>query len=112
MSRRPASIFDRSSTSLIRSSNCEPQRPMASTASRCAAFIVPVTLQQLGVAEHAVQRRSELVAHVREELALRAGGGFRGITGPAQLLVPLAADRKCRAETLRRNSRPQRDRRT
>jgi hypothetical protein len=30
MSRRPASIFDRSRTSLIRSSSCEPQRPMAS----------------------------------------------------------------------------------
>jgi hypothetical protein len=31
------------------------------------------------------------MAHVRQELALRAGGGFRGIARPAQLLVTFAA---------------------
>ena len=36
MSRRPASIFERSSTSLIRSSSCDPHLAMASTARRCA----------------------------------------------------------------------------
>ena len=38
MSSRPASILERSRTSLIRSSSCDPHLAIASSASRCAAF--------------------------------------------------------------------------
>ena len=72
MSMRPASIFDRSSTSLIRSSRCAPHLEIASSASRCVAFRRAIALQQLRVADHAVERRAQLVAHVGEELALGA----------------------------------------
>src|SRR5687768_3247397 len=48
-----------------------------------------IALQQLCVAKDAVQRRAELMAHVREELALGSRGRFRGLLGATQLLVSL-----------------------
>ena len=89
MSMRPASIFDRSSTSLMRSSRCEPQALIASSASRCAGLQRAVALQQLGVADDAVERRPQLVAHVGEELALGPRRGFgRLLRLPQLVLVP------------------------
>ena len=41
--------------------------------------------QQAGHAQHAVHRRANLVAHVREELGLGAGGGERLVARPRQL---------------------------
>ena len=49
-----------------------------------------VALQELCVAEHAVQRRAQLVAHVGQELALRARGGFCRFLRAPQLGVALA----------------------
>ena len=90
MSTWPASIFDRSSTSLIRSSRCAPHFEIASSASRCVGVQRAIALQQLRVAEHAVERRAQLVAHVGQELALRARRGLGRLLGPAQLVVALA----------------------
>jgi hypothetical protein len=50
-----------------------------------------VALEQLGVAEHAVERRAQLVAHAREELALRARRRLGRFLGVAQLGFALAA---------------------
>ena len=90
MSSRPASIFDRSRTSLIRSSSCDPHLAIASSASRCGGVQAAVALQQLRVAEHAVQRRAQLVAHVGQELALGARRRLGRLLGAAQLGVALA----------------------
>ena len=90
MSTTPASIFDRSSTSLIRSSRCAPHFEIASSASRCVARQRAIALQQLRIADHAVERRAQLVAHVGQELALGARRRFGGVLRPAQLVVALA----------------------
>ena len=68
----PASILDRSSTSLIRPSRC---LPLLSTRLSTAAHLlrrlaVDAVQDQLGVAEDGVERRAQLVAHVGEELRL------------------------------------------
>ena len=42
---------------------------------------------EIGHADDAVHRRPDLVAHVGEELALRAVGGLSGISGRSQFLV-------------------------
>ena len=86
----PASIFDRSSTSLIRSSRCEPHLAIASSASRWRRVQVAIALQQLRVAEHAVERRAQLVAHVRQELALGAGRRLGRFLREPQLRIALA----------------------
>ena len=68
----PASIFDRSSTSLIRPSRCWPLAWTRSSAlvRLVRQLAVEAVGQQLGVAEDGVQRRAQLVAHVGEELRL------------------------------------------
>ncbi len=45
--------------------------------------------QHLGVADDAVERRAQLVAHVGEKRALRAVGGVGGFLGVAELLGAL-----------------------
>jgi hypothetical protein len=44
--------------------------------------------QQLGHSEHAVQRRAELMAHTRQELALGPTGGLGDCAGPVELNSP------------------------
>ena len=44
-----------------------------------------LAIEQLGQAEHAVHRRADLVAHVRQELALGPGGGLGGRFAGLQL---------------------------
>ena len=75
-SSRPASIFEKSSTSsMMRSSACADSR-MVATVRRCGA-VEALALQHLDHAEHAVHRRADLVAHGGEEGRLRLVGGFR-----------------------------------
>ncbi len=68
----PASIFDRSRIELISSSRCLPAaftffrsgtRPSAPTSDR-------ILLQHLAVADDGIERRAQLVRHVREERGL------------------------------------------
>ena len=74
----------------MRSSRCAPHLEIASSASRCVPVSVAIALQQLRIAEHAVERRAHLVAHVGQELALGARRGLGRLLRVAQLLVPLA----------------------
>ncbi len=53
-----------------------------------------VTPQQLRVAEDAVERRAQLVTHVRQEFRLRAIGRLRGILREPQRRLRLAADER------------------
>ena len=105
MSMKPASIFDRSSTSLIRSSRWAPHFEIASSASRCVGVQRAIALQQLRVADHAVERRAQLVAHVGQELALGARRGFGRLLGPAQLIVALAPIRDVAQERAEEETR-------
>ena len=68
----PASTFERSSTSLISDSRWFPDERMSSRYSSCFSLTVAEQLlaQQLREADDRVQRRPQLVRHVREELAL------------------------------------------
>ena len=83
----PASIFERSSTSLISSSRCLPLERIVFRKSCRSCFVAAVGAadQQLGEAEDAVERRANLVAHVGEELALGAVGGL-GLISLARLI--------------------------
>ena len=49
--------------------------------------VLSLLLQHFAVADNRVQRRPELVAHVRQELALGAVGGFGRILGLEQLFL-------------------------
>ena len=49
----------------------------------------PVSLEELGIAEHPVQRRAKLVAHVGEELALGLRRGLGRFLGAAELFLAL-----------------------
>ena len=60
--------------------------------SRCSGVSARVE-RQLGHAEDAVHRRADLVAHVREELALGAVGGLGGLLGLEQLAGALGDER-------------------
>src|SRR6185437_3959173 len=67
----PASILDRSSTSLMRCSKSLPEEVMVcelDLGGRQVAFLV--VGQKLGENERGVERRAQLVAHVGEKLAL------------------------------------------
>ena len=68
----PASIFERSSTSLISPSRCLPLRlhALQHVAHLRRRLAVDAVEDQLGVAEDGVERRAQLVAHVGEELRL------------------------------------------
>src|SRR6185503_14686054 len=46
-----------------------------------------VALQQLGKAENRVERRAQLVAHRRQELALGRVRGLGGVVGATQLVL-------------------------
>ena len=64
------------------------QRRAAVADGLCVITLQAVKLrveQELGHAEHAVHRRADLVAHVREKFALRAIGGFCNLLGPEYL---------------------------
>ena len=68
----PASILERSSTSLIRPSRCLPLLSMRlqHAAHLFRRVAVDIVEDQLGVAENGVERGAQLVAHVGEELRL------------------------------------------
>jgi hypothetical protein len=72
--RLPESMRDRSRTSLIISSRCQPACWICATHGPLGRRqrMAPVDLEQLGEAEHRVERRAQLVAHAREEVALGA----------------------------------------
>ena len=87
----PASTFDRSSTSLISESRWLPEERMSSTYSSCFSFSSPNSLfsQHLGEAENRVERRAQLVRHVREELALVPAHGLELAVQALELVVHL-----------------------
>ena len=64
-----------------------------------------IALQQLRVANHAVERRAQLVAHVGQELALGARRGFGRLLRPAQLVVALAPIRDVAQERAEEEAR-------
>ena len=68
----PDSIFDRSRISLISSSRSEPDEWIVCANSTCFSvrFAFRVLRQQLRQDQQAVERRAQLVRHVREELRL------------------------------------------
>ena len=76
----PASIFEKSSTSLMM-----PRRAVGAGADGLGELALRRLQrrveQQLGHADDAVHRRADLVAHVREEVGLRADRGRFGILG-------------------------------
>ena len=84
VSSLPASIFEKSRMSLMMDSSDSPELLTVSTNGRCCASSA-VSEQQLGQPQHAVHRRADLVAHVGEELGLRAARVFGGLLGEAQL---------------------------
>ena len=76
----PASIFERSSTSLIRDSSALALPRMMSTYSRCVLSRRGLR-EDLRHADHAIHGRADFVAHVREKIALGAVRRFRGELG-------------------------------
>ncbi len=59
-----------------------------------ALFGIQLRIQQnLGQADNAIHRRADLVAHVGQEFALGAAGGFGGLLGLQQLRFGLLARR-------------------
>ena len=91
----PASIFERSRTSLIRPSRCLPaDRIRRRSGSRSSlAAILHHLLQHLAVADDRIQRRAQLMAHVRQEGALGAIGFFGGVFGAHQFALARASAR-------------------
>ena len=96
----PASTFDRSRTSLIRESRWLPDERMSSRYSACFSLSSPKirSLQHLREADDRVQRRPQLVRHVREELALVAARRLELAVQPPQLVVHPVHVRRERAE--------------
>ena len=108
MSSRPASIFERSSTSLIRSSSCEPHLEIASSASRCVR----------------VQARDRAAGAGRSRARRSAASAARGSCWPGTrswraspprptpwrgaARRPARGDRRCPGGTRRRRSRRRR----
>ena len=82
----PDSMRDRSSVSLIMCSRCQPACWICAAQARwCSASArLAVQAQQLREAEHRVQRRAQLVAHARDELALGAVGSSRPLRARAR----------------------------
>ena len=91
---RPASIRLMSSTSLIRPSRWRPARRMCSTLSRCSPTARP-SRRSWREAQDRVQRRPQLVAHPRQELALGPVGavGLGGGGASARACAPPRAAR-------------------
>ncbi len=91
----PASILDRSSTSLITSSRCWPLRRIDCRSFRQAALGAGRVEHQVGVPEDGRHRGADLVAHVGQEVALGDGwparrrGGRRPAVGLGGQLVRL-----------------------
>ena len=96
----PASTFDRSSTSLISESRWWPDERMSSRYSSC--FVVDLAeeplAQHLREADDRVQRRAQLVRHVREELALVPARRLQLAVDAPQLVVHPVHVRAERAE--------------
>ena len=79
-----ASILDRSSTSVTSESKCLPAALMRSQIpSRCplAPDDLGVFEQHFAIADHGVERRAELVAHLGQENRLAAIGRVRQLLG-------------------------------
>ena len=79
----PASMPVMSSTSLMSDSRCRPALRMWSAFSRCVGRR-RFELHELAEPENRVERRAQLVAHARQELALRAARRFGRLTRGAQ----------------------------
>ena len=92
-STRPASIFEKSRTSLMIVSSASPDVRIVSANSRCSPSSGGVE-QQAAHADDRVERRPDLVAHRREEAALRL---VRLLGGRPRLLAPrrTAARSRC-----------------
>ena len=75
---RPASILEKSRMSLMMVRRACPLRPMVSASSRCR--VSRRDCWSSSVAENSVHRRTDLVAHRRQKLALRP---VRSLPGPA-----------------------------
>jgi hypothetical protein len=90
MSIRPASIFEKSRMSLMIVSSASPLSRIVPAKSRCSSSSGGVE-QQPAHADHRVHRRADLVAHRREERALRLvrglGQGARFLRLPEQARV-------------------------
>ena len=84
------SIFEKSRMSLRIVSSDSADCLTVSRQSRCSASS-SVSSASVGHADDAVHRRADLVAHVRQELGLRAVGGLRRLL-QRRLGVQLAAD--------------------
>ena len=86
---RPASIFERSRMSLIRPSRCLPAALIfwRSGMKRLLAEVLGLLLEHLGVPDDGVQRRPQLVGHVRQELRLVLAGLGKRLTLGIKLLV-------------------------
>ena len=69
--KRPASIFEKSSTSSTIASSESAERWMPSAKRLCAASR-RVSSSSSRHAQHAIHRRAQLVAHARDEVALGA----------------------------------------
>ena len=114
----PASTFDRSRTSLISDSRWLPDERMSSRYSSCFSLISPNSrcAQHLREADDRVQRRAQLVRHVRQELALVPARGLELAVEPSQLVVhPVhvrAKRRRARRGSGRRAGRRSRRRRS
>ena len=80
---RPASIFDKSRISLMRCSRWLELPAIVWTASRWNASRASRRRRMSAVAEDGVERRPDLVAHVREECRLRAIRASRPPLRPA-----------------------------
>ena len=82
----PASIFEKSRMSLMTRAAPRPRCCTVSAYSRCSASRSAFE-QQVGHADHAVERRADLVAHVGQELGLHARCLQRLVPGHDRSLV-------------------------
>ena len=87
----PASIFERSSTSLRIASSASPDCADHRPAARAAPAAGGSDGHRLGHAQHAVQRRADLVAHGGQEGALGVVGGLGLFLGLDQRPLGLLA---------------------
>ena len=92
---------DRSSTSFSSASSVRADECAVSRCSRCVAVELAVE-RQLDHAEHAAERRPDLVAHVGEEVALGDVGGVGRAPGPPQPPRRDGQDRQGRGQSRQR----------
>ena len=78
-----------SSTSLMSDSRCWPLSSMVFSAVRCCSVSGPEDAvgHGLRLAQHGVERRAQLVAHVGEELVLHPRHALQALVRPAQDLL-------------------------